>query len=189
MGVITYASILGRMNTHVAPILRFTRGLQGFDPQPPIFHHGLPMAADSILRLRGAGGSHVAGGHLRPGARSFELQASPPRWSPSFRSDFLSDPHLFYFPAGKLWQSGHVKCPQEARVTVCKWGWHLACMRHDAAASTPPHVMSGKSHGRHRVLHPARSAGGLVSTNHGMPTQLFSSLPSRFPTKGRPQTA
>ena len=29
---ITYGSILGRMNTHVPPILMFTRGFVGFDP-------------------------------------------------------------------------------------------------------------------------------------------------------------
>ena len=34
---ITYDSILGSMNIHLPPILMFTRGFLGFDPQPYLF--------------------------------------------------------------------------------------------------------------------------------------------------------
>ena len=63
--VITYASILGRMNTHVPRILMFTRGFLGFDPhshmnmkpfttlEPQVKFLGTPLAS------RGLGESHL----------------------------------------------------------------------------------------------------------------------------------
>ena len=40
---ITYGSILGWMNIHLPPLLMFTRGFLGFDPQPLAFLSFLPL--------------------------------------------------------------------------------------------------------------------------------------------------
>ena len=50
---VAYASILGRMSTHVRSILMFTRGFPGFDPQPNrVAPNGLPWQMDTDLALQ-----------------------------------------------------------------------------------------------------------------------------------------
>ena len=49
--VMTYASILGRMKSHVPPILMFTRGVRGFDPQPCSSEGVLPPPSGLLCAL------------------------------------------------------------------------------------------------------------------------------------------